>query len=223
MKPKNPEQIITVALADDHILLRDALAALIDKMPGFSVLFLAGNGEEVKDCISEKGAPDILVLDLNMPVMDGYQCAAWLKEYHPNVCILVLTMFDAEIPLIRLLQEGVKGFLRKDIHPDELKMALKSLVKEGYYYPVQTVGRMANLFQLTIDKRSQLEAKTLTNNEIFFLKLACTDLTYKQIAIEMNISPKTIDAIRDQLFARFNVKSRVGLAMYAVRNGLVQL
>jgi DNA-binding NarL/FixJ family response regulator len=217
------EHDITIALTDDHIVLRNALAALIDRFPGFRVLFLAGNGKEMTEQVAEKGAPDILILDLSMPVMDGYQCAEWLKTNYPDVAVLVLTMFEADLSLIRLLQLGVKGFVRKDIHPDELKTALHSLVKEGYYYPVQTVGRMANLFQLNRQNQSNLEANMLAPREIRFLQLACTDATYTQIAADLNISPKSVDALRDQLFTRFNVKNRVGLAMYAVRNGVVRI
>jgi two-component system, NarL family, invasion response regulator UvrY len=221
MNQSLPTQIIRVALTDDHILLRDALAALIEKIPGFSILFLAENGKEMTEQIAKKGSPDILILDLNMPEMDGYEAAAWLKQHHPEIFILILTMFDTEIPLIRLLQEGVRGFVKKDIHPDELKTALQSLMKEGYYYPVQTVGKMVNLFQRNRQLQHGLDSKSLSVTDIVFLKLVCTDLTYREIAMEMNISPKTIDALRDQLFQRFEVKSRVGLAIYAVKHGIV--
>jgi DNA-binding NarL/FixJ family response regulator len=215
------KKIISVALTDDHILLRDALAALIENIPGYEVLFIADHGKQMTEHIQKGTVPDIMILDLNMPEMDGYQAAAWLKKFHPGVYILVLTMFDSEIPLIRLLQEGVRGFLKKDIHPDELKTALQSLVKEGYYYPVQTAGRMANLFQVNKQQQRVFETKALSQSDIDFLKLVCTDLTYKEIALELNISPKTIDSLRDTLFQRFDVKSRVGLAIYAVKNGIV--
>lgn len=218
-----PNKIVTVALTDDHVLLRNALAALIENIPNFSILFLAENGKEMIEQIAQKGNPDILILDLNMPVMDGYESAAWLKKNCAGVYILVLTMFDTEIPLIRLLQEGVRGFLKKDIHPTELKTALHSIIKEGYYYPVQTVGKMVNLFQLNKENRQQLETKTLSEKDIAFLKLACSDFTYREIALEMNMSPKTIDALRDHLFTRYNVKSRVALAIYAVKNGIVSI
>jgi two-component system invasion response regulator UvrY len=132
-------------------------------------------------------------------------------------------MFDSEIPLIRLLQQGVKGFIKKDIHPEELRIAVATMKDEGYYYPIQTVGKMVNLFQMNRQNRRELEVKSLTPMEIEFLNLVCTDLTYKEIALRLNLSPKTIDALRDQLFIRFDVKSRVGLALYAVKNGVYHL
>lgn len=214
---------VSVALVDDHILLRNALGHLIDTLPDYRVVFLAGNGIEMMEYLKTGTIPHILILDLNMPHMDGYEAAAWLRKNHPNIYVIVLTMFDSEIPLIRLLQDGVRGFLKKDIHPDELKAALQSLIKEGYYYPVQTAGRLANLFQLNKQQQRLMDSKTLSPVDIQFLKLAATDLTYKEVAIEMNLSPKTIDALRDSLFQKFDVKSRVGLAIYAVKNGIVTI
>jgi DNA-binding NarL/FixJ family response regulator len=158
-----------------------------------------------------------------MPKMDGYQSAGWIKHHYPDVLVLVLTMFDSEIPLIRLLQQGVKGFIKKDIHPDELKIALSTMKEEGYYYPVQTVGKMVNLFQVNRQNKRELETKSLSPLELEFLNLVCTELTYKEIAIRLNLSPKTIDSLRDQLFVRFDVKSRIGLALYAVKNGVFHI
>lgn len=214
---------ISVALVDDHILLRDALAGFINNIPAFKVSFTAGHGKDMIEKIRSYSKPKLIILDLNMPVMDGYDAAAWLHANHPDVLVLVLTMFDSDIPLIRLLQVGVRGFLKKDVQPDELKFALNSLIEEGYYYPVQTAGRMANLFQLNRQRRSEMDHKSLSYMELEFLKLACTDLTYKEIALQLNLSPKTIDGIRDQLFDRFDVKSRVGLAIYAVKNGVMNI
>ncbi len=221
--PNTTNLPISVALVDDHILLRDALANFINNIPAFNVSFTAGNGKDMIEKIRHFSKPKVIILDLNMPVMDGYDAAAWLHANHPDVLVLVLTMFDSDIPLIRLLQVGVRGFLKKDVQPDELKFALNSLIEEGYYYPVQTAGRMANLFQLNRQRRSEMDHKSLSYMELEFLKLACTDLTYKEIALQLNLSHKTIDGIRDQLFDRFEVKSRVGLAIYAVKNGVMNI
>ncbi|MBU6158136.1 MAG: response regulator transcription factor [Bacteroidetes bacterium] len=212
-----------IALVDDHIVLANALAELINKWEGYHVIFIASNGIEMQEKIKKFGKPDLLILDLNMPKMDGYQTSNWLKANYPEILILVLTMFDSEIPLIRLLQQGVKGFIKKDIHPEELRIAVATMKDEGYYYPIQTVGKMVNLFQMNRQNRRELEVKSLTPMEIEFLNLVCTDLTYKEIALRLNLSPKTIDALRDQLFIRFDVKSRVGLALYAVKNGVYHI
>jgi two-component system invasion response regulator UvrY len=221
--PTTKQIPLKIALVDDHTVLINALADMINKWDGFHAIFTASNGMDMQEKIKKFGRPDIIILDLNMPVMDGYQSCTWMKKNHPDVLILVLTMFDSEIPLIRLLQQGVKGFIKKDIHPDELKIALTTMKEEGYYYPVQTVGKMVNLFQLNRLNKRELEIKSLNPLEIEFLHLVCTELTYKEIALRLNLSPKTIDALRDQLFIRFDVKSRIGLALYSVKNGLYHI
>ena len=206
-------------LADDHILLRDALVPLINSFNECTVIGVAGNGLEVQTAIKKGMIPDILVLDLNMPKMDGYETAIWLHDNHPEVKILVLTMYDSEIALIRLLQVGVRGFLKKDIHPAELKNALLSVAEDGYYYSHNTTGKLASLFKKT--NQGQIEKAMLNAVEIEFLKYVSTDLTYKDIALSMNLTPRVIDSYRDALFEKLDVKSRVGLAIYAVKNGVV--
>ena len=208
-------------LADDHILLRDALAPLIDAYDEFRVIAVAGNGEEVITAIKKGQVPDLLLLDLNMPRMDGYETAQWLQNNHPEVKILVLTMYDSEIALIRLLQVGVRGFLKKDIHPVELKTALLAVAENGYYYSQNTTGKLASFFHKTHSKQSSIGKALLNETEIEFLKLASHDITYKEIAATMHLTPRSVDGYRDALFEKLDVKSRVGLAIYAVKNGIV--
>ena len=214
------EKIIKVALADDHILLRDALASLINTFENCKVIFTASNGQEVIDQIENKQIPDVIILDLNMPLMDGYETTGWLRKYYPKIYTLMLTMYDTDLTLIRLLQAGVKGFLKKDIHPDELKFAIRSVIESGYYYSHHVTGKLVNLFRNTLEDLTQ-KKNLLNEQELQFLKLSCSELTYKEIAVEMKLSPRAVDALRDQLFNRLDVKSRVGLAMYAIRHGLV--
>ena len=211
----------TIILADDHILLRDALAKLINSFPQFSVIAVSANGREVIKTIEDGKVPDIVVLDLNMPIVDGFETAAWLKANHPQIKILILTMYDSEIALIRLLQVGVRGFLKKDIHPLELKDALLAVSDNGYYYSHQTTGKLGSLFGKNTDTKATLEKSILSDVEITFMKYACSEMTYKEIALKMNLTPRVIDNYRDSLFDKLDVKSRVGLAIYAVKNGVV--
>jgi two-component system invasion response regulator UvrY len=213
------EQSYRVLLADDHILLRNALATLINAFDECNVTHLAGNGEEVMQAIKSEMQPDIAILDLNMPKMDGYETAKWLQQNYPDVKILILTMYDSEIALIRLLQAGVRGFLKKDIHPDELKAAILAVANNGYYYSHNTTGKLTTFFQKTI--QATIEKTILSEVEIQFLKLASTDMTYKEIANAMKLTPRTVDNYRDGLFEKLDVKSRVGLAIYAVKNGII--
>lgn len=208
-------------MADDHILLRNALAALINSFDNCKVLYEANNGLELINKIKEQPIPDIVLLDLNMPEMDGCETAKWLTINYPNIYILMLTMYDSELTLIRLLQSGVKGFLKKDIDPAELKFAINSVMQSGFYYSTRTAGRLANLFRSNTKENLQLQKVMLNEQEVQFLKLACSDMTYKEIAQSMKLTPRAIDTLRDQLFFKLDVKSRVGLAMVAIRNGIV--
>lgn len=133
----------------------------------------------------------------------------------------MLTMYDSELTLVRLLQAGAKGFLKKDVHPSELKFALNAVMEAGYYYSTQTTGRLANLFRMDKKDMTALKQNMLTEQELEFLKLACSDMTYKEIAMQMHLTPRTIDVLRDGSFTKLDVKSRVGLTMVALRNGVV--
>ena len=217
----NNTKTYTIVLADDHILLRDALASLINTIDGLRVIGVAANGKEVITIFEKGNIPQLIILDLNMPEMDGYETTRWLQENHPGVKILILTMYDSEIALIRLLQVGVRGFLKKDVHPAELKAAILSVAENGYYYSNDTTGKLASFFHKSHSSQTSIEKALLSSSEIEFLKLASTDMTYKEIARNLQITPRAIDGYRDTLFDKLDVKSRVGLAIYAVKNGIV--
>lgn len=212
---------VKIALADDHLLLRTALAKLIDGFNECLVVHQSGNGKDLIDAIKNGVTLDVAILDLNMPELDGLETAKWLQKNHPGIHILMLTMYDSEISLIRLLQAGVKGFLKKDIHPSELKTAILSVVNSGFYYSNNTTGRIANLFRQNKDGNMNMQSTILSEQELGFLRLACSDLTYKEIAQKMGLNPRSIDTLRDHLFFKLDVKSRVGLAIVALRNGVV--
>lgn len=215
--------MIKVALVDDHQLLRNALASLINEFSDCQVIIQADDGNDLISKISAKSV-DVVLLDLNMPGMDGLATANYLQENHPDIKVLMLTMYDSELVLIRLLQAGVKGFLKKDIHPEELKHAIQSVMQYGYYYSHDATGKLVNLFRKQTDGHFPfVEKNTLTEAEIDFLRLASTELTYKEIAQKTGLNPRAIDGMRDSLFQKLGVRSRVGLAMYAIRHGLVSI
>jgi DNA-binding NarL/FixJ family response regulator len=212
---------IKVAMVDDHVLLRTALAGLINNFEDCEVIFQACNGNELIDKLKNGHIPDVVLLDLNMPVMDGMETAQWLQDNNPGIHVLMLTMYDSDLALIRLLQAGVKGFLKKDIHPDELRYALNSVIQSGFYYSHNATGKLVNLFRKQSENANALIKNLLSNGEIDFLKMASTELTYKEIAQKMGLNPRAVDNLRDSLFQKLSVKSRVGLAMYAIKHGIV--
>ena len=216
------DQAVKIAMADDHVLLRDALAVVINGFEYCKVILLAANGRDLIEQMQQDYLPDLVILDLNMPQMDGYETAKYLRINYPEIYVLVLTMYDSEISLLRMLQAGARGFLKKDIHPGELKLAIQSVMSSGYFYSQPSAGKLVNLVKKDMSG-NPAERSGLNENELTFLKLASTDMTYKEIATVMKISPRTVDNYRDSLFVKLNVKSRVGLAIYAIKSGVVTL
>ena len=208
-------------MADDHMLLRNALASLINSFGNCKVIYEAGTGKDFCEKVSAGPVPDVAIVDLNMPDMNGLETAEWLQENFPQTHVLMLTMYDSELSLIRLLQAGVKGFLKKDVHPDELKFAIHSVMQSGYYYSNHTTGRLVNLFRNNQDGFASLQRAMLSDQELRFLKMICSDLTYKEIAQHLGLNPRAVDTLRDQLFLKLGVKSRVGLAMIAIKHGIM--
>lgn len=213
----------TVALADDHVLIRNGLAGLINSFEGYTVLFQAANGQELIDMLQASPRPDIVLLDINMPKKDGYETAQWLKQNHPDVKILALSMYDNETAIIRMLKYGAKGYILKDAEPSELRSALDDINNKGYHYSEMVTGHLISTISKLNEDEKAKNALLLTDREIEFLKFICSELTYKEIADQMFISPRTVDGYRETMFEKLNIKTRVGLALYAVKNGIVNL
>lgn len=214
----------SVAVVDDHILLRNSLANLIRSLDSYAVLFEADNGKDFIDQLKPLYLPDIVIMDINMPTMDGYETALWLKRNYPGIKVLALSMYDNETSVVRMMKNGARGYILKDIDAGEFRRALDSLVNKGYYYSELITGKLINAVNhLDEPEQSVRSIIMLNDREIEFLKLACTEMTYKEIAEKMFLSARTIDGYRDSLFEKLNVKSRVGLVTYAIKNGIVSL
>jgi len=215
------ENKIKVAMADDHVLLRNALSSLIDSFGDCQVIHQCNNGRELIEQVSKGLVPDVILLDLNMPELNGFETAGWFQKNLPQVNIMMLTMYDSELSMIRLLQNGVRGFLKKDINPTELKQAIHTVMNSGYYYSNHSTAKLVNLFRSNPENALNLQKAILSDQELEFLKLACSDLTYKEVAQRMRLNPRSVDSLRDQLFVKLDVKSRVGLALVAIKHGIV--
>jgi two-component system invasion response regulator UvrY len=214
----------TIALVDDHILLRNGLAGLLREL-GFNVILEADNGKVFTEKLKSTDPPEIVLLDINMPEMDGYETALWIKKNHPDIKMLALSMYDDENAIIRMLKNGARGYILKDCDPTELKSAIEALHTKGYYYSEMVTGRLIHsINHLDEPENSTVkEVLGLNQREIEFLKLCCTEMTYKEIADRMCLSPRTIDGYRDALFEKLSLKSRVGLVLYAIKNGIVKV
>jgi two-component system, NarL family, invasion response regulator UvrY len=211
----------SIALVDDHSLLRNGLAQLVESL-GHKVLFEADNGQHFQQQLNGSNHPDIVLMDINMQPMDGFETTQWLKENHPDILVLALSMYDNEASIIRMLKCGAKGYILKDSDPTELQAAINSVLTKGYYYSDLVSGKLIHAINKIDDNGSDINTlSNLNEREIDFLKYTCTEFTYKEIAEKMFVSPRTIDGYRDDLFDKLKVKTRVGLVMYAIKNGVV--
>ncbi|SEN15905.1 DNA-binding response regulator, NarL/FixJ family, contains REC and HTH domains [Mucilaginibacter gossypiicola] len=208
---------IQIALVDDHKLFRSGMAALVTNFKRYNILFEAANGQELIDTISKGIVPDIILLDISMPVMDGVEAAQVLRAKHPGVRVIILSMFEDAEKVLLMVKMGVKGYLLKDSEPYEVEEALLKVSQGELYYPEFVTRHLITNFN------SKLENIKLNPREIEFLRLTGTELTYKEIADTMNISVRTVDSYRDQLFEKLQIKSRVGLVLYSIKNKLIEL
>lgn len=213
----------SVAIAD-RILLRNKLANLIQGLETYAVLFEANNGKDFIKQLQPRYLPNIELLDINMPEMDCNETALWLKRNYPGIRILALSMYDNENSILRMMKNGTKGYILKDVHHMEFRRALDSLMRKGFYYSELTTDKLLHAVGQLVEQEGTIKCLIrLNTREIEFLKLVCTEMTYKEIAEKMFLSARTIDGYRDALFEKLNVKSRVGLVLYAIKNSIVNV
>ncbi len=214
---------LSVSLIDDHVMLRNGLAKLIDEMKNYKVVSQSDNGRKFINEVANKNIiPDIVLLDVSMPIMNGYDTAKWIKENMPETKILVLSMFDDESSIIKMIKNGAKGYILKDSDPKELELALKSIHTNGFYHSDLVNGKIFNAI-ITDQLQEEIAVSMLSANEILFLKHSCSDMTYVEIAKKMSLSVRTIEGYRDKLFLKLNVKTKVGLVLYAIKNGIINI
>ena len=212
-----------IALVDDHSLLRMGLASLVESQ-GNTVLFEADDGKEFIKKLDGQDLPHIVLMDINMPEMDGFETTQWLRQNHPGVHVLALSMYDNETSIIRMLKCGAKGYILKDSEPAELKTAIDDIISKGFYYSDLVSGKLMHAINKLDNETDDLKNLVpLNDRETDFLKYACTEMTYKEIADKMFVSPRTIDGYRDALFEKLKLKTRVGLVMYAIKHGIVHV
>jgi DNA-binding NarL/FixJ family response regulator len=217
----NPNRKIKVAITDDHTLLRNALARVVNSFDGYMVMLEADNGKDLRNKIMKHLVPDVVLLDVNMPEMDGFETTKWLRKNYPFIKILALSMLSDEKTIIKMFRIGATGYLLKNTDADELKKALDAVINKNVYLSEYVSAKLVS--GLHTDTEENIRPTLLNEKEKEFLRWACTELTYKDIAEKMNLSPRTVDDYRQSLFTRLKVHSRVGLVMYAIKNGIVEV
>lgn len=206
----------SVVVVDDHTLLSQAIEGMVNTFDKFKVLYTCKNGQEVSDKFlgSPRNVPDIVLMDVNMPVMNGIETTQWIVENYPQVHVMALSVEDADNTILKMLKAGAVGYLLKDTQKEVLEKALLELMENGFYHTKE----VTNLLLDSVSGKNNRSNVSFKENELTFMRLACSELTYKEIADKMFLSPKTIDGYRDSLFTKLNVRNRVGLVMYAIKN-----
>jgi DNA-binding NarL/FixJ family response regulator len=219
---------IPIAIIDDHTLFRQGLKELLlryDHDNKYEVMFEASNGKEMIRQINTGNKPSIILMDINMPEMDGFASVEWLREHHPSIMVAVMSMRSDSESVIKMLKLGVKGYLLKTSDITDLKHALDVLNEKGFFH---SEFLSSHLVHLLSDEQEQMSEKQkvlsqLSDNELQFLKMACSEMTYAEIAKKMKLSPKTIDSYRDSLFRKLGVMTRTGLVITAIKLGVVKI
>lgn len=211
---------IKLAIADDHRLFREGLARLLGGYKKVELIYEANNGQELVDYLEKTLLlPDVCLMDINMPVLCGYDAAKLIRDKFAKIRILALSMYGEEENVIKMLRSGANGYVLKDTAPEKLVEAIKIVHKEGFY--------SSELITPNVLRSSKLEKKdaetSFSDKELQFLKHCCTDSTYKEISQMMAVSERTIDGYRDRLFEKLDVKSRTGLVVQAIKLGLVNI
>lgn len=206
----------TLVVVDDHTLLSQAIAGVVSSFDDFEVLYTCKNGAEVIEKFKNpNNIPNIVLMDVNMPIMNGIETTSWIKDSQPNVNVIALSVEEDEKTILKMLRAGAKGYMLKDTDKKTLEVALLKVIDTGFYHSNSVSEILMNSF----NGKTAVDV-VLKDKEIELLKLICTELTYKEIADIMIVSPKTIDGYRDNLFVKLHVKNRIGLVLYAIKNKL---
>lgn len=213
---------IRIALVDDHKLIRAGMRVLLEQMDDFKIVIEAANGEELLNRLP-KTRVDVVLLDIDMPVLDGIETTKILQEKFPRIKIIMLSLHDEDRFIIHLMELGASGYLLKDAEPEEVEKAIRT-VNGGERYFNDTVNKV--MFRKATNKTVR-NAKTfnqkvdLSEREISILSLICEGLTNAQIAEEINLSQRTIEGYRLKMLNKLEVKNTAGLVAYAIKNYLV--
>lgn len=212
---------IKIVIADDYKIYRDGLKVGLSADENLEVIAEADNGEELLKAL-ESFAPDVIIMDLKMPIMDGMEATKAVRKKYPSIKVLVVTMYEDDKFIIHMMENGANGYLLKNAEPDEIRKSIYAVHENGYYF--NDVVNKALLKKLVLKnnlKPSFNQNVELTERELEVLKLICEEKTATEIAKEIFLSPRSVEGIRQRLIEKVGVRNTAGLVMFAVKNNMV--
>ncbi len=213
---------INICVVDDQQLFRQGLISLLKENKQFNILFEAGNGQELFDTLKTKSTlPDVILLDIEMPVLDGVETTIRLKTKYPEIKIIILTMHDEEEMIVHLIEKGAHGFLPKNEDIEHVVDAIYAVHQNGYFFNDRISKAMVKGLLNSKKIKPNFNDADLNERELEILRLLCKEHTSPEIGEKMHLSTKTIDNYRLSLIKKLGVKNSIGLVMYAVKKGLV--
>lgn len=214
-----------IVLVDDHVIVRNGLKELIEKIGPFLITQQFDNGEELLSSLPFKEQVDLIILDLNLKDMPGDAVVMALAEQNCTTPVLILTLSADENVIVNLFRNGVRGYLQKDCSAQELKTAIEEIFRVGYYHNEFLALSLRS--NGTTPKKTEQEKilEALTPREREFLKLVCheKEYTYEQIADQMKVQHRTVDGYRQEVFEKFGIKSKTGLVLFVLKHNLMSV
>ena len=208
-------KVHSIVIVEDHTLLSQALESLVNSFRHFKVLYTCINGRDLLNKLRDIPLkPEIILMDVNMPVLNGINATQLVKEEYPNIDVVALSVDENEDTIVKMLKAGACSYLVKDVEKSILEIALGEVIRNGYYH----TKKVSNILVKLLHPNNKHLRTGLKERELEFIKYACSELTYKEIATKMYLSPKTIDGYRSNLFQKLDAKNRVGLVIYAIKN-----
>jgi DNA-binding NarL/FixJ family response regulator len=221
MKKDDPEEIIRVAIADDHMLFRAGVKTALSMKKDIRMVAEADNGMQLLNLLKHI-TPDVVLLDIQMPIMDGITTLPEIKRLYPDIKVVMLTMHNDHSMISKLMELGANAYLTKNSDSEVIYEAVKTVYEQEYFFNQLT--NKALIDGLRLKRQAEVVTPTeakLTDKEVTILKLMCEEKSTKEIADIVDLSPRTVEAIRDKLKTKTGAKSMAGLVMYAVKTGII--
>jgi DNA-binding NarL/FixJ family response regulator len=214
-----------IVLVDDHVIIRNGLKELIEKLGPYKITQQFDTGSALLEALPLPPAPDLILMDISMPVMSGDQAMEVLHEKQIKIPVLILTLSDNDALVIKLFRLGVRGYLKKDCTAATMKEALSDVLQKGFYHnEFLTFSLQTNAGDIKKSER-ELIHEQLTPREREFLKLVCDEkeYTYEQVADKIGVQPRTVDGYRESIFEKFGIRSKTGLVLFVLKHQLMEL